>query len=150
MKKAVIFFSALFLMAQNLHIISKQFFYNSKTNVSTFYKDVNATKGKDNILSDKMKVFFNKNKKPVKYIAIGHVKFILYLDKNSTYKGHCDKLIYNFKTYNIYLIGNAFVKKLETNESVSGNYIKINRKTKNVEVKGGGNKPVNIIIKVNE
>lgn len=136
-------------MAQDLHITSKKFFYNSKTNISTFIKDVNATKGKDNILSDKMKIYFDKNKKPIKYIATGHVKFILALDKNATYKGHCDKLIYNFRTYNVFLIGNAYIKKLQTNESVSGNYIKLNRKTKNVEVEGG-KKPVNIIIKVNE
>ncbi len=148
MKKLIIFI-AIFLSAENLHIISKQFFYNSKTKVSTFIGDVNATKGKDNVLSNKMKIFFNRNKKPIKYIATGKVRFILSLDKNSTYKGHCDKLIYNFKTYDIYLIGNAYIKKLETNESVSGNFIKMNRKTKNVEVEGG-NKPANIIIKVNE
>lgn len=140
---------AIFLWAEDLHIISKQFFYDSKTKISTFSGDVNATRGKDNILSDKMKIYFNKNKKPVKYIAIGKVKFILSLDKNSTYKGHCNKLIYNFKTYDVFFIGNAYIKKLETNESVSGNFIKLNRKTKNVEVEGGS-KPANIIIKVNE
>ncbi len=149
MKALIIFIIAVFLTAQDLHIISKQFFYNSKSKISVFTGDVNATKGKDNILSDKMKIYFDNNKKPVKYTASGHVKFILSFDENSTYKGHCNKLIYNFKTYDVFLIGNAYIKKLETNESVSGNLIKINRKTKNVEVEGGG-KPANIIIKVNE
>ncbi len=149
MKKFIILLIAIFLSAEDLHIISKQFFYDSKTKISTFIGDVNATKGKDNVLSNKMKIYFDKNKKPIKYIATGKVKFILSLDKNSTYKGHCNKLIYNFKTYNIFLIGNAYIKKLETNESVSGSFIKINRKTKDVEVRGG-NKPANIIIKVNE
>ncbi len=150
MKKIIILVILfLFVSAENLHIVSKNFFYKSKTKISTFTGDVNATKGKDNILSDKMHVYFNENKKPVKYEALGHVKFILNLDKNTTYKGHCDRLIYNFKNYDIFLFGNAYIKKLETNESVSGSVIKLNRKTKNAEVQGS-KKPVNIIIKVNK
>jgi len=147
--KKLIFFLSIFLYAQNLHITSKQFFFDSKKLVSQFVGEVNLTKGKDNILAQKMIIYFNKNKKPIKYIATGKVKFILELDVNSTYNGKCNKLIYNFLSNDIYLIGNAFIKKLETNESVSGDEIKINRKTKDVEVIGN-KKPVNIIIKVNE
>jgi len=149
MKKVLIFFLAVFLFSDNLHITSDKFFYDSKKMISEFIGDVNATKGKDNILAQKMIIYFNKNKKPIKYIATGDVKFVLSLDKNDTYKGHCAKLIYNFLTEDIFLMGNAFIKKLETNESVSGDKIKINRKTKNVEVIGN-KKPVNIIIKVNQ
>jgi len=149
MKKFLIIFLTLFLTAENLHIVSKKFFYDSKKMTSEFIGDVNATKGNDNILAQKMIIYFNKNKKPIKYIANGSVKFILNLDKNDTYKGRCEKLIYNFLTEDIFLIGNAFIKRLETNESVSGDKIKINRKTKDVEVIGD-KKPVNIIIKVNE
>ena len=138
-----------FLVAENLHITSKKFFFDSKNMISEFIGDVNATKGKDNILSQKMIIYFNKNKKPIKYIAKGNVKFTLLLDKNDTYKGHCNELIYNFLTENIYLVGNAYIKKLQTNESVKGYKIKINRKTKDIEVIGN-KKPVNIIIKVNE
>jgi len=66
-----------------------------------------------------------------------------------TYKGVCNKLIYNFLSENILLEGNVFVKKIETNESISGDKVKINRKTKDIEIIGN-KKPVNIIIKVNE
>jgi lipopolysaccharide export system protein LptA len=116
---------------------------------SEFIGDVNATKEKDNILADKMYVYFNKQKKPTKFIAIGHVKFIFSLDNNATYKGHCDRLEYYLKSGDIYLIGNAFIKKIETNESISGSKIKMNRFTKDISVIGN-KKPVNIIIKVNE
>ena len=137
------------LKADILHITSDKFFYDSKHLKSVFIGDVNATKNKDNILSDKMIIYFNKHKKPIKYIAKGHVRFIL-SDKTATYKGHCNELIYDFLTTNIYLLGNAYVKKIETNESLSGNEIILNRKNKSIEVKGGKKKPVNIIIKVNE
>ena len=125
MKKFLIFFLAVFLMAENLHIVSDKFFYDSRKMVSEFIGDVNATQGKDNILAKKMIIYFNKNKKPVKYIATVNVKFIFALDNNDTYTGHCDKLIYDFLTENIFLTGNAYIKRLETNESVSGYKIKI-------------------------
>jgi len=143
----LIFISSVF--GQNLHITSQKFVFNSKTMQGVFSGDVNATENKNNILSGKMVIFFDKNKKPIKYIATKNVRFILNLDKNSTYKGHCEKLIYNFKNENILLFGNAKVKKLQTGELVSGEEIKINRKTKDISVIGG-RKPVNIIIKVNQ
>ena len=138
-----------FIFAAELRITSKFFNYNSKTLQSIFKGDVNATKGKDNILCNELIVYFNKNKKPIKYVAIGNVKFIFSMDVNSTYKGKADKLTYELKTGEIILEGNAFIKKIETNESISGDLIKMNKITKNIEVIGN-KKPVNIIIKVNQ
>ena len=150
MKKILIFlFFLSFLLGQNLHITSKQFKFNSQKMEGIFIGDVNATENQNNILSEKMIIYFDKQKKPIKYIAIKNVRFILNLDKNSTYKGHSQKLIYNFRNDNIYLFGNAKVKKLQTGELVSGKEIKINRRTKDISVVGG-KKPVNIIIKVNQ
>lgn len=142
----LIFFSVLF--ADVLHITSKKFFYNAKELKSVFIGDVNMTEGKDNILADKIEIYFNKNKKPIKFIAKGNVKFVLN-NKNSFYKGHCNTLIYNFLTKDILLIGDVFVINPESNESISAQKIKINRKNKTLEVLGG-KKPVNIIIKVNK
>jgi lipopolysaccharide export system protein LptA len=149
MKKTLaLIFSAFIVFAAQMRIKSQKFFYDSKTLQSVFTGEVNATKGKDNILSDKMIVFFDKNKKPIKFEAIGDVRFFFVMDKNSTYRGRCDRLIYYIKNGNIVLIGNAFIKRLETNESISGEKIKMNKFTKDINVMGG-EKPVNIIIKVN-
>ncbi len=149
MKKIILIVSVVFLFAADLKITSKKFVYDSKKLESIFTGDVNATKGGDNILAQKMTVYFNKLKKPVKFEATGKVRFVFVLDKNSTYKGHCDKLDYYIKNGDIILIGDAYIKKTETNESVSGEKIKMNRFTKNISVIGG-KKPVNIIIKVNQ
>ena len=149
MRKILIFlFFLSSVFANNLHITSKTFKFNSGKMQGIFTGDVNATENKNNILSEKMVIFFDKNKKPIKYIATKNVKFILNLDKNATYKGHCEKLVYFFKNEDIYLFGNALVKKLQTGELISGEEIKINRKTKDISVVGG-KKPINIIIKVN-
>lgn len=138
-----------FVSAEELKVTSKYFHYDMAKKESVFKGDVNATKGKDNIQAEEMIVYFDKNKKPQKFVAIGNVRFVIALDKNSTYKGRSDKLVYQLHNGNIILTGNAKIVKLETNESVKGNRIVLNRFTKNAEVTGG-KKPVEIIIKVNE
>jgi len=148
MRLISILFMAVLVFAGELKISSQKFFYDSKKLVSVFEGDVNAKKDKDTIIADVLKVYFNKQRKPLKIEAIGNVKFTIAMDKNSTYKGRCQHLFYNIKTGDVLLIGNAFIKKIETNESISGEKIKINRLTKDVEVIGNSKKPVNIIIKV--
>jgi lipopolysaccharide export system protein LptA len=149
MKKFLIFFVALLLNAEELKIISKTFKYYPDKLYSEFKGDVNVSKGKDNVLADEIKVYLNKDKSLKELIAIGDVKFLISLDNNTTYKGCSDYLDYKIKSGDIVLKGNAFVKKLETNESVRGKYIHINKFSKKAEVKGGS-KPAIIIIKVKE
>jgi len=150
MKKILILLFALLLFAEELKITSQKFRYDSNKMSSVFIGNVHAQKGSDNIYADKLIVYFNKEKKPIKLEALGNVKFKLSMDKNSTYEGKCNQLFYFIKSGDLLLIGNAFIKKIQTNESISGEKIKINRITKNVEVIGSKNKPVNIILKVNE
>jgi lipopolysaccharide export system protein LptA len=148
-KKLIVFLLAIFLNAEELKIVSKTFNYYPNKLYSDFKGNVHATKGKDNIIANEIKVYLNKDKSLKKLIAIGQVKFVLSLDKNTTYKGYSDYLSYDIKSGDIILKGNAFVKKLETNESVKGKYIKINKFSKKAEVQGG-KKPAVIIIKVKE
>jgi len=150
MKKILAFLLlAVALIAAELKITSQKFYYDSKALKSVFTGNVKAIKEKDELYSDKLIVYFNKMKKPYKIEAFGHVRFKIQMDKNSTYEGTCDKLYYFVKSGDILLIGNAFVKKVQTNESMKGDKIKINRITKSVEAVSSGKKPVNIIIKVN-
>ncbi|MEO1922974.1 MAG: LptA/OstA family protein [Nautiliaceae bacterium] len=149
MKKFLILLIVIFVSAAELEISSDSFKFDSQKLVSIFKGHVKAVKEKDEILSKEMIVYFDKNKKPVKFEAIGDVKFKFILDKNSTYRGKCDKLVYWIKRGDILLAGNAFVQKLDTNESIRGDKILLNKFTKNIKVEGG-KKPINIIIKVEE
>ena len=145
----MLFFIVIFAYSEDLKIMSKFFTYDPDKNITIFKKDVNITKKSDNILSDNLVVFFNANKKPYKFIATNNVRFNIVMDKNTTYKGKCDKLIYFFKRGDIILIGNASILKKETNESIKGDKIVINRIKKSAKVIGK-NTPVEIILKVNE
>jgi len=143
----IILFLAVFLFADELKIRSEYFSYNPEKRESVFKNDVNATKGKDNITAEEIKIFFDSHKKPLKMVATGDVNFVIALDKNSTYKGHSEKLIYDLISDDIILEGNASILKLETNESVKASKIILNKKTKKTEVIGA-KKPIEIIIKV--
>jgi len=148
MKKILLFFIIIFLNAQELKITSKTFNYYPNKLYSDFKGDVNVTKDKDNILADEIKVYLNKDKTFNKLVALGNVRFILNLDKNSTYKGKSDYLEYQVKSGNI-ILKNGIITKLQTNESIKGKYIKLNKFTKQAVVKGG-TKPAVVIIKVKE
>jgi len=148
MKKLLFIFIIIFLNAQELKIKSKIFNYYPDKLYSDFKGDVNATKGKDNILANEIKVYLNKDKTFKKLIAIGNVRFVLSVDKNVTYQGKSDYLEYQLQSGNI-ILKNGYVRKLETNETVQGKYIKLNKFTKQALVEGG-KKPAMIIIKVKE
>jgi lipopolysaccharide export system protein LptA len=150
MKNIMLFFMLVLLVnAQDLKVISNTFNYYPDKLYSIFKGNVKVTKGKDTILADKLKVYLNKDKSLKELIAVKNVKFKLHFDKNTTYEGYSDYLDYNIKSGDIVLKGNAFVKKLETNESVKGKYINLNKFSKKAVVEGG-KKPAVIIIKVKE
>ena len=146
--KWILLFLFVYINAAELKITSKLFNYDSKKRVSIFKEDVNATRKKDNILCDELIVYFDKNKKAKKIVAKGNVKFIIALDENSTYKGDSEVLIYNLKKGDI-ILNRGKIVKVETNESIKGDKIVLNRINKSAKVIGN-KKPVEIIIKVNE
>ena len=144
----IVIFLFVYINAAELKITSKFFNYDPKKQISIFKEDVNATKEKDNILCDELIVYFDNNKKAKKVVAKGDVKFIIALDNNSTYKGNGEVLIYNLKKGDI-ILNKGKIVKIETNESVKGEKIILNRINKSAKVIGD-KKPVEIIIKVNE
>jgi len=144
----ILIFLFVYINAAELKIISKFFNYDPNKQISIFKEDVNATKEKDNILCDELIVYFDKNKKAKKIVAKGNVRFVVSLDKNSTYKGKSKILIYNLEKGDI-ILNKGKIVKIETNESIKGDKIVLNRINKSAKVIGD-KKPVEIIIKVNE
>jgi len=144
----ILLFLFVYINAVELKITSKFFNYDPNKQISIFKEDVNATKEKDNILCDELIVYFDKSKKAKKIVAKGNVKFVIVLDKSSSYKGKGKELIYNLKKGDI-ILNKGKIVKIETNESIKGDKIILNRINKSAKVIGN-KKPVEIIIKVNE
>jgi len=130
-----------FNLVFGLEILAKSFEYNKTKRLAIFKKDVNATKQKDNILSDIMYLYTTPQKKIKKIIAIGHVRFI-FNDKNDTYKGKSDKLTYLALKDTFIFEGHVYIKKIKANQDVTGDKVIINRKTSLVKVLSDDNKPI--------
>jgi lipopolysaccharide transport protein LptA len=148
-KKILFFLLFIFSWGSNLEITSKDFKYDKVKNISYFSKDVNVTKEKDNILSDLLTVYFNKNKKIDKMVAKKNVRFLIH-DKNSTYKGTSNIFTYIAPKELFVFEGNVHITKVEDNQQLFGNKVIINKKTGESKVFGKNSKPVKFILKVND
>jgi len=148
-KKISILLITVYALASNLEITAKNFRYDKVNNISYFTTDVNVTKEKDNILSNSLTVYFNKNKKIDKMVANGDVKFLIH-DKNSTYKGKSNIFTYIAPKELFIFEGNVHITKLEDNQQLFGDKVIINKKTGESKVFGEKKKPVKFILKVND
>ncbi len=147
-KISIFIFLFSFLNGSNIIINSKFFKYNQNKNISIFTKDVNVTKQLDNILCDKLVVYFDKNKKLSKMVAFDNVRFVVN-DKNSTYKGKSDKLTYIAPKQLFIFEGHVHITKIQDNQQLFGNKVIIDKKNGTANVQGQKNKPLKFIIKVN-
>jgi lipopolysaccharide export system protein LptA len=149
MIKKLSIFIAIISYGANMQITSKHFEYNQTANISIFTGDVNVTKGTDNILSNKITLFLNKNKKLQKLVANGDVKFRV-SDKNATYVGKSNKLTFIAKDKKFIFEGDVHIKKVQDKQELFGNIVVINKKAGTANVLGEKNKPLKFIIKVDE
>jgi lipopolysaccharide export system protein LptA len=138
------------LAGAELEITSQQFRFDPTKNISTFTGQVKAVQGKDYIYCHQLTIYLNKKRKPVKYVASGNVKFRITLDPQDIYTGSGQKLIYKIPTGEIVLEGNGTIVNQVTGNRVSGDLIQLNRFSKKAVVKSAGNKPVKMVIKVEE
>lgn len=136
--------------AQDMQIYAKYFSYNDKKHVSKFTRDVNVTKGEDNILANVVYVYLNKNKKLYKLVAIGNVRFHIKDKKNFTYIGKTKRLIYTDPTERYNLEGNVHVTKIELQQKIYGEKVIIDKLHGIANVIGTKNKPMKFIIKVKD
>jgi len=149
-KYLIILLMMINVFAKEMQIYAGYFFYNDKTHVSKFTKDVNVTKAEDNILADVVYVYLNQNKKLYKLVAIGHVKFHIKDKKNNTYKGTSDRLLYTAPTERYTLEGNVHVTKVEVQQELYGKKVIIDKIHGLANVTGGDNTPLKFIIKVKD
>lgn len=150
MKKLLLFLSIItFSFAQNVEISASSFESYENEKYSKFSGNVIVTKANDIIKSDQLLVYFDSNKEPTKYEAVGNVTFRV-SNKTTVYNGSAKQLIYfpNTKEYN--LIDNAIVEEANSDKKVYGNKISFNEKTGDIKVLSNDKAPVKFIFKVKE
>ena len=141
---------AFFMFAEEVEITSQKFEASEKALVSQFIGDVTLKRGGDSLLSDRLYIYFNKKKKPIKFEAIGNVKFDLFDKKGKEYKGSCKKLIYFPKRRIYQLFDNVKIVTFPDKREVFGESIYLDLNTSKVSVQGNKQRPVKMILNIEE
>lgn len=143
MKKILIFLA--FLATLNAEQI--------EINANSFEADENALTGDldgnviikngayDTLWANHAKVFFDKQKKPLKYVATGNTHFKVLL-KDKKYNGSGAELTYEPNGEIYTLSGSAFLHEEETDKKLYGAKIVINKKKGTYSVYSDKQKPV--------
>lgn len=141
----------LFTLASSaeVKVTADNFSANEISGKGTFNGHVKVIKGEDILKSDKLIIYFNKNKKPTKYEATGNASIKVNI-KGKKYFGKGNKLIYepNSDTYKI--LGNAFFEDRTTDKKIYGENIKVNQKNGEYKVDSKKNEPVKFIFHVDD
>ena len=150
---AWLFFSA--LIAGQVEITSDNFFADEAKFTGEFTGNVSVKKGSDMLNANKVTIYFDKNKNPVKYVAVGDAKIKALINQKS-YDGSGRELIYEPKE-NLYTIkGDGFLREIDTDKKVFGELIEVNQNSGTYSVKGdekaakGEKKPVKFIFQVED
>lgn len=136
--------------AENLDIQAQQVFADEKKGITTATGKVKMVKGEDKLNADKVNVYVNKNRKPLKFEAIGNVDFLLLTQDGRRLKGKSDTLIYLIEANEYQLIGNAQVQEIGKPNFLKGEKIVLNNDNGIANVESNSNAPVRVIIDLND
>lgn len=102
------------IVAQNFQIVG---------NVTTITGNVDIKKGSDRLFADKVIVYTDKARKPLKYEAIGNVRFSIITTDKRELKGKSNRLVYQVKQNEYRLYDNAFVEEIGKPNVLKGDEI---------------------------
>lgn len=149
-KKILFLLLPIFLSAETVEITSKNFEANEKKLISIFTGNVHVKKGKDRINSQKLIIYFNKDKKPTKYEAIKNVTFKVVLDNNKTYEGRAQKVIYIPNELKYIFQKDVFILQKPEMRKIYGKKVVVDRVSGEAMVEGDEKKPVKFVFKIDE
>ena len=150
MRLILLLIFALLLQAENIEITSKKFEASQKELFSKFLGSVVVKRAQDRIEADEVVIYFNKKHKPIKIVAKGNVRFII-VDKNEKrYSGSAKQIVY-FPNKKEYLLrGDVHIEQMPQKKKLFAQEIYLNLQSSKLTVKGSHNKPVKMIIDIEE
>lgn len=97
--------------------------FQSVGNVTTITGNVDIKKGSDRLFADKVIVYTDKARKPLRYEAIGNVRFSIITTDKRELKGKSNRLVYQVKQNEYRLYDNAFVEEIGKPNVLKGDEI---------------------------
>ncbi|GMB92560.1 hypothetical protein NHP200010_02710 [Helicobacter bizzozeronii] len=130
---------------ETLEITADKFLANEKKRTTIIEGHVFIKKGQDTLTADKVVIYTNQKRKPIKYEAIGSVKFHIVTQDGRHVEGHSDRLIYDAIKREYRLLQNAVVNEVGKINSIKGEEIILNNVSGYADVVGGKDKPAKFI-----
>ena len=152
MKQLVIFFMLLLyspLFADIVDIKAEHFYANNINHKAFFEGGAIIKQGSNEINASKVTVFFNDQRKALKYEAQGAVKFDL-TEKGIHYSGVSNKIIYAPSSSKYYFIGDVTLIDLTNNRTIKADKVSLDLKTGLADIKGSSKKPVHFRFEIED
>lgn len=122
------------LFAEQVEVTADNFLADEIKLESILTGNVYVKKGAyDTLESDKIVIYFNEKKEPIKYVATGNARFKILINK-SHYNGKGNELTYLPLEDKYILTGNAWIEEVETKREVFGDIITVNQLNGKYEV----------------
>ena len=152
MKRLLVFFILLFasrLVADIVDIKADHFYANDIQHQAFFEGNAKIKQGGNEFNASKVTVFFNEQKKALKYEAHGAVKFDL-TENNIHYKGKAESVTYAPTSSKYYFKGNVTLIDLTNNRTIKAETVSLDLKTGLADIKGKDKKPVHFIFEIED
>ncbi len=124
--------------------------FTSIGNKTTITGNVKIKKGDDNLSADKVIVYTDNSRKPLKYEALSNVKFTIITNDKRELKGKSNRLVYEVKKNEYRLYDNAFVQETGKPNVLKGDEIVLSGSGEYANVVGKSNTPARVIFSIDK
>ncbi len=152
MKRLFIFFILLFasrVMAGFVDIKAEHFYANDIKHKAFFEGNAKIKQDNNEINASKVTVFFNDQKKALKYEAEGNVKFDL-TEKGVHYRGVSDSIVYAPTSSKYFFYGDVTLTDVTNDRTIKAETVSIDLKTGLADVRGKEKKPVHFRFEIED
>ncbi|NLC28695.1 MAG: lipopolysaccharide transport periplasmic protein LptA [Campylobacteraceae bacterium] len=145
----VILLSVNCIFAAQVEVKADKFRASEVEQQGVFTGNVIVTKGEDILKSDRLVIYFDKNKNPLKYEATGSASVKMTMN-DLHYYGEGKVLTYEPEETRYTIRENGFLHEVENDRKVYGDLIVVNQTKGTYEVDSKPSKPVKFIFQVEE
>jgi lipopolysaccharide export system protein LptA len=152
MKRVLLFLFLGFMILnaqEEVEVQADKFWANEKEGQGIFTGNVVVTKGSDILKAEKLTIYFDQDKNPLKYVASGNATGNLTLN-GIKYFGKGEIFTYEPKLSRYTIQKNGMLHEIDTDRKVYGEFITVNQTTGSYEVDSKPSEPVKFIFKVDE
>ena len=136
------------LNAEDLKIKANSFKADENTGISVFSGDVGVVKKNDELNASEVTIYVNKEKQPIKFVALGNVSFTIETKQGAIYNGVAGKVIYlpNKKEYHFFK--NVHLKQTDEKKEIIGEEVVLKTTEGKAYAKGVKSDPVIMIFNI--